>query len=70
MLPIGYGVGFEFNYFTKTNKFTKNHLLQYFNNDAELLKYIPDDIDKKSINRTYLISVRIWFIIYIGFSMC
>ena len=59
-MPIGYGVGFEFNYFTKSHKFTKSHLLEYFSEDQELLKYIPDDIDKKSINRTYLISVRIY----------
>jgi len=59
LLPIGYGIGFEFNYFTKTHKFTKEHLLQYFNNDNELCKYLPDDIDKRSINRAYLLSVRI-----------
>ena len=59
-MPIGYGVGFEFNYFTKSQKFTKSHLLEYFSEDEELLKYIPDDIDRKSINRTYLISVRIY----------
>ena len=57
---IGYGVGFEFKYFTKNHKFMKSHLLEYFAEDAELLKYIHDDIDKKSINRTYLISVRIY----------
>ena len=50
-------MGFEFNYFTKTNKFTKKHLLQYFENDEELLQYVLDDINRNSINRTYLLSV-------------
>ena len=61
-MPIGYGVGFEFAYFTKSQKFTKAHLLQYFENDQELLQYIPDDIDKNSINRNYLISVSIYLL--------
>lgn len=63
LLPVGYEFGFEFNYFNKSHKFTKDHLLSFFNQDEELLKYLPDDISKSSINRTYLISVSLFIII-------
>lgn len=49
--------GVDFPFFTKTNNLTKNHLLSYFMNDAELRAYLPDDINLNSIKRNYLLNV-------------
>jgi hypothetical protein len=52
----------EFPWFTKTNNFTKNHLLNYFRNDPILKSYLPDDIKLYFIKRNYLINVRFYII--------
>jgi hypothetical protein len=50
--------GFGFGYFTKSNLFTKNHILSYFMDDAELLKFLPSGISPDAIERDLLLSVN------------
>lgn len=57
LLPLGCGTGFNFNYFTRGNFFTKQHIWQYYQNNQELRKYIPDNISLNSLNRNYLLTV-------------
>lgn len=57
LLPLGMVLGFNFNYYSKSGKFTKKHLYSFFENDQNLLSYLPDDITINSISRQYLISV-------------
>ena len=62
MLPLGTIGGYKFGHFTKSNSITKNHILQYFIGDNELMKYLPNDIKLTSINRELLLSVSILLI--------
>lgn len=57
LLPLGVSSGFSFNYFTKSGHFTKSHILSFFQNDAELQQFLPDDIKPDSLNRDYLLAV-------------
>ena len=57
LLRIGQFGGVEFPWFTKSNHFTKNHILAYFKNDNKLKRYLPDDIRYESIKRSYLLNV-------------
>ena len=57
LLHIGEIGGVEFPWFTKTNHFTKNHLLSIFINEPTLRAYLPDDIKLESIKRSYLLNV-------------
>lgn len=61
LLRLGQIGGVDFPWFTKTNHFTKNHLLSYFKNDPTLLSYLPDDIKLESIKRNYLLNVRFFY---------
>jgi len=53
--------GIDFPYFTKSNHFTKNHLLSYFKNDQQLRSYLPDDIRIDFIKRCYSLNVSIFY---------
>lgn len=48
----------EFGYFTRTNLFTKNHILSMFAEDESLLVFIPNKIDPKQLDRSLLLSVK------------
>ena len=69
LLHIGQYGGVDFPWFTKSNHFTKNHLLSYFKNDNKLLRFLPDDIKKDCINRKYLLNVSWIFIFQILFNV-
>ena len=58
LLPLGALGGYKFNYFTRSNSATKNHILQLFKDEPALMKYVPDDIKITSLNRELLLSVR------------
>ena len=60
-MRIGQYGGIDFPYFTKSNHFTKNHLLSYFKNDQQLRSYLPDDIRMDFIKRSYLLNVSIFY---------
>ena len=49
--------GTNIPFFTKSNHFTRSHLLSYFNNIPELKEYLPDDIKEQSLVRDYLLNV-------------
>ena len=36
---------------------TKEHLIEQFNNDTELHKYLPDKVNKSTITRSFLLSL-------------
>ncbi len=57
LLKLGQVEGFEIPIFKKSNNNTKEHVLSFFENDEELIKYLPDDIKPKSINKDFLMSV-------------
>ena len=58
LLHIGEIGGVEFPWFTKTNHFTKNHLLSIFINEPTLRAYLPDDIKLTCLSRDFLITVK------------
>lgn len=58
-MPLGTIGGYKFGHFKKTNNITKNHILQYFIHDNDLMKYLPDDIKIISIKRELLLSVSL-----------
>lgn len=49
--------GFNFRYFSKSQNFTKSHILHYFMENEELQQFIPDDICPNNLSREYLLSV-------------
>lgn len=57
LLNLGGIGGYDFSYFTKDHKFTKKHLWSFFEKDKELMRFIPDDISEKSLNRKFLFAV-------------
>ena len=57
LLELGQVNGYAFPFFTRTNSFTKDHLLQLFVGDEHLEAYLPTDICLKRIDRNYLFSV-------------
>lgn len=57
LLYIGEIGGVDFPWFTKSNHFTKNHLLWIFISEPTLRTYLPDDIKLESIKRSYLLNV-------------
>ncbi len=66
LLKIGQVGGTNFPFFTKSNTFTRSHLLSYFKNLPELKCYLQDDISDQSIIREYLLNVSCYYIIPIG----
>ena len=69
LLRIGQYGGVDFPWFTRSNNFTKNHLLSYFNNDPKLKRFLPDDINPISIKRSYLLNVSYLLIFQILFNV-
>ena len=69
LLRIGQYGGVEFPWFTKSNHFTKNHLLAYFKNDNKLSRFLPDDIKSDCIKRKYLLNVSNILIFQILFNV-
>ena len=57
MLALGSIGGFGLPYFTKKKALRKVDIIQKFQNDQNLMKYIPDDIKINSLNREFLLSV-------------
>ena len=49
--------GFSLPYFTKKKALRKADIIQKFQNDLNLLSYIPDDIKINSLNRDFLLSI-------------
>ena len=56
LLPIGLW-GFNFPYYSKEQKLTKEDIFKNFFGDQALLAYIPDNRDIRCITREYLLSV-------------
>ena len=50
-------MGYEIPYFSKSKLLTKNHIIEQFNGDAELCKYLPDKVNKSTITREFLLSL-------------
>lgn len=44
-------------YYTKEKLLVKNHIFNQFNNDEELLKYIPTGVKASSLTREILLSI-------------
>ena len=49
--------GYHLPYYTKENLFTKDMLFKIFLNDADLLRYIPNNPNLRAIPRDFLLSV-------------
>ena len=69
-MKIGQIGGTNFPFFTKSNNFTRSHLLSYFKNIPELHAYLPDDIKEESLVREYLLNVSLYFNVNIGPFLC
>ena len=57
LLPIGCMGGFNFPYYSKEKKLTKEDIYKNFVGDQALLAYLPDNPDIRCITREYLLSV-------------
>ena len=57
LLPLGCFGGFNLPYYTKNKKITKEHIFEKFNNDPNLLSYLPDNVRLTSLTREFLLSV-------------
>lgn len=57
LLPLGCFGGFNLPYYTKNKKMTKEYIFQKFNNDPNLLSYLPDNVQLTSLTREFLLSV-------------
>ena len=69
-MKIGQIGGTNFPFFTKSNNFTRSHLLSYFKNIPELKSYLPDDVKDQSLVRDYLLNVSLYYLIFFrSFSM-
>lgn len=49
--------GFNLPYYTKDNILTKKHIFEQFQNDDELLKYIPTGVKSSGLTRELLLSI-------------
>ena len=67
MLKIGQIGGTHIPFFTKSNHFTRSHILSYFKTLPELREYLPEDIKEQSLVREYLLNVSSpLYIIFLG----
>lgn len=57
LLPLGCFGGFNIPYFSKSKKLTKEDIYKKFIGDENLLLYLPDNPDVKSISRELLLSI-------------
>ena len=57
LLKLGQIGGYSLPYFSKTKNLTKDHIIQQFVNDKELLEYLPDSLDKSTITRDFLLAL-------------
>ena len=57
LLPLGCVGGFNIPYYSKNKQLTKEDIFKKFVGDENLLAFIPDDPDIKSISREFLLSV-------------
>lgn len=57
LLPLGCFGGFNIPYFSKSKKLTKEDIYKKFIGDENLLSYLPDNPDVKSISRELLLSI-------------
>ena len=57
LLPLGCAGGFNIPYYSKNKQLTKDDIFKEFVGDDNLLSYIPDEPDIKSISREFLLSV-------------
>ena len=42
-------------YFSKSKNLTKDHTIQQFVDDKDLLEYLPDSLDKSTVTRDFLL---------------
>lgn len=57
LLPLGCVGGFNIPYYSKNKQLTKDDIFKKFVGDENLMAFIPDDPDVKSISREFLLSV-------------
>lgn len=57
LLPLGCFGGFNMPYYSKSKKLTKEDIFRKFEGDDNLLAYLPDEPDIKSISRELLLSI-------------
>ena len=49
--------GFSFPYYSKSKRLTKEHIFKIFQENNNLLQYLPDHPDLRTIPREFLLSV-------------
>lgn len=57
MLKLGQVGGYDLPYFSKEKILTKKHIINQFNNDEELAKYLPNQINKSTVTRSFLLAL-------------
>ena len=49
--------GYELPYFSKSKMLTKDHIIQQFIGDTELLQYLPDVLNRATVTRDFLLAL-------------
>lgn len=57
LLKLGQVGGYSLPYISKLNILTKKNLIEQFNNDNELSKYIPNNCNPTTITRSFILSL-------------
>ena len=57
LLPLGCFGGFNLPFYTKSKKLTKEYIYIKFQNDNNLLSYLPDNPSLSSLTREFLLCV-------------
>ncbi len=57
LLPLGCFGGFNIPYYSKNKKLVKEDIFKEYNGDQNLLSYLPDSPDIKSLSRELLLSI-------------
>ena len=56
-MKLGQIGGYELPYFSKSKMLTKDHIIQQFIGDEELLQYLPDFVNKATVTREFLLAL-------------
>ena len=57
LLKLGQVGGYNLPYFSKLNLLTKENIIDQFTGDNELIKYVPDNCNRSTVTRSFLLSV-------------
>ena len=58
-MPLGWSTGFNFKYFRKGEKLTKDYIIQKMIGNQKYDDYIPDRVSPRLLSRDFLLSVNL-----------